>query len=170
MKSKYFLVFILTTLLTLIALAGTSCFDAGYNKTTGGGWFYNTGLPGYPGYNPDSTQKITFGFNAQPVGDPTLGNTKGDFQLVDHDNKINIHGTFTSTNRNTATTNGLTQFLGTAQINGQKFNLNCVFYDASFNGTYGALDGVVVYADNDVAVYAYGGVLGGGNIKLRKEK
>jgi len=76
----------------LLASVTSGCIEIGGNKATGGGWFIDEVTENF----------VTFGFNAKPIGDPyynedletEVRDVKGQFQLVDHTDKIKIHGTF----------------------------------------------------------------------------
>jgi len=85
LKIRLALAFFLVFILALTAL--------GCSKVTGGGWSYDklTEEPDedYPG------NKITFGFNMQPLGpfpDPWV-DAAGNLQLNDHSQNIAVHGT-----------------------------------------------------------------------------
>jgi hypothetical protein len=76
----------------LLVSVTAGCVEIGGNKATGGGWFIDE----------ETESFITFGFNAMPIGDPYINedlqeevrDVKGQFQLIDHTDKIKIHGTF----------------------------------------------------------------------------
>ena len=143
----------------------------GCDKTTGDGWFYNYG---------NEDQKVTFGFNAQPVGEPYLvpgtaiygQNAKGEFQLVDHANKIKIHGTFTITLAYDPTLyEGYQVFGGAASVNGEEgFGVTGYFYDANHDSGYGLGpdDRFQIQAYKGSVSYDYFGVLTGGNVTTHK--
>ena len=78
MKAKYLLVGLL---IAVLAFAGVGC-----SKVTGGGQFIDE----------QTGNKVTFGFNAQPLegGESPFTNAKGHFHLVDHGSKMKIKGTF----------------------------------------------------------------------------
>ncbi len=147
--------------LALLVVIGLIVAAVGCEKTTGGGWFYNNG---------NIDQKVTFGFNAQPVGDM---DAKGQFELQDHSTKTNIHGTFNAT-LGGSNANGLTQFTGTCKIDGQGGHTFAVwFYDAGEPGPNNG-DGLAVWIDpssTDPVTLAlttptYTGTLDGGNIQV----
>jgi len=141
MKARYGLVILLVAVL---ALTGVGC------KATGGGWFID-----------ELTQhKITFGFNGQSTSDEQVATAKGQFQLIDHDLKTRIHGTFTGTYRDSAS-----EFWGTCSINGAgDYDLYLFCGD---NGEPGPTAGDYI----EIGIgwpydYKYQGSLRGGNIKF----
>ena len=145
------------TLVAVLALVGVGCVEIGNNKATGGGWFINE-VDG---------NKITFGFNAQATNGETA---KGQFQLIDHDSGTKVHGTFSVTIDDTATS--LSLFTGTCSINGDDgHSLYVLFYDAGEPGV-NAGDGIAIGIDIDPDVDdpTYYGVLSGGNIQIHKSK
>ncbi len=143
--------------LSILLVAALALFGTGCNKATGGGKFTDewTG------------NKVTFGFNGQPTsgGETPFVNAKGQFQLVDHGTKTNIHGTFTGTydsNDETAS-----WFSGTCSINGEGENyFDVTVTDLSKPGI-GAGDYIVVLI---TGVGTYQGYLEGGNIQVHKAK
>ena len=144
MKARYGLVILLVAVL---ALGGMGC-----NKVTGGGWFTDV----------STGHKITFGFNAQPTGD---GSAKGQFQLVDHDSKTRIHGTFTGTLTETSPSGS--NFWGTCSINGTSDHnlfIWCQDDGDDFGQGSGDLIGIFIYGYRD-----FSGNLTGGNIQVHKE-
>jgi hypothetical protein len=151
MRVKLVLICILVVALTVFLL--------GCPKTTGGGGFIdeNTG------------DKITFGFNAQPVGAPLPDgsqNAKGQFELIDHTTKINIHGDFTITD---ATTNdGASIFAGNCSVNGvEGYTIGIAVTD---NGKPGVDPGDYISVEvSGPSDYSYSGYLQQGNIKVHAE-
>ena len=153
MKAKLALVILLVA---VVALVGVGC------KATGGGWFTNMAVGETYG------NRITFGFNAHlDVEDLTV---KGQLQLIDHDAKTNIHGTFDS-----MTTAG--EWVGTCIVKGEgmvngdgphPLKLFCV--DAGEPGP-GAGDLVDIYiGESSPWLYHYTGFLEGGNIQVHEDK
>ena len=146
MKAKYL---VIALLIAVLALGGMGC--VGEAKTTGGGQFTNTAL-GQP------ASKITFGFNAEASIED--GTTKGQFQLIDHDTKTRIHGSFEGES-------SIEGFTGTCTINGEgsyPFVLSVV--DAGEPGS-AAGDLVNVWINGTLM---YSGYLEGGNIQYHPAK
>lgn len=152
MKTAYWTL----VLLIIIGLIGmTGCIEYPSQKTTGGGWFF------------DSTtgNKITFGFNAQPIED---GDAQGKFQLIDHVDKTRVHGTFFITHDVTAPDSSAL-FEGTCSINGSgDYDLYVIFLDLGEPGI-AAGDNITVGV-NTTAPLIYSGSIGGGNIQIHKDK
>ena len=147
MKAKYGLVVLLVAVLAVVAGGGEAA--AGGNKTTGGatggGWFIDWW----------SEQKITFGFNARPTGDESA---EGEFQLVDHDSKTRIHGTFHSKIGR--------KFHGTCSINGEgDYTFFVICRDGGEPGI--GKDFINIRITGYRFYYGY---LQGGNIKLHEAK
>ena len=165
-------------------------------KATGGGkiddantWWYTydrqTGQWDY-GYD---TTKVTFGFNAKPVGEPTLifsdsyygdyyrQDAKGQMQVNLHDLGLKIHGTFTymeyadpsSPYHNPEES---ADFRGTCTLKGIPGQFYAKYYDRGEPGA-SAGDYVQVYAwASDSTGYAdiqFSGTIDGGNIQLHKK-
>lgn len=152
MKPKYMAIVLLVAVL---ALLGTGC-----NKVTGGGWFIDEA----------TDHKITFGFNAQPIDgvadDQGFIKAKGQFQLVDHDTKEKMHGTFTATWATVSS--GSSGATGTCSINGQD---DVEFYIAAADGGSGldAEDHITIFIYTEPEETVYAGSLKGGNIKVHEE-
>ena len=150
-------------LVAVLALVGTGC---GGDKVTGGGKFTNEVFPNYG-------NKVTFGFNAQPLDEPALPGmvkAKGQFQLIDHTTGMNVHGTFTGTY--IVPSEGVSWFSGTCSIDGEGetyFEITAADDDKSGLGTG---DGVYImigaFGDPNQVIYA--GYLEGGNIQVHKTK
>lgn len=151
MKPKYMAIVLLVAVL---ALLGTGC-----NKATGGGWFLDE----------VTDHKITFGFNAKPIDEPAgqgMIKAKGQFQLVDHDAKTKMHGTFNGTWDTPS--NGTSTFAGTCSINGQD---GVTFYVKATDNDVSGLDAedhILIKISTSPEI-TYAGLLGGGNIKVHKE-
>lgn len=167
MKVKYILVAILVAVL---ALGGMGC-----NKVTGGGSF-----------NDSQAGKITFGFNAQPLGDQSdwyitpfppeppeeFVDAKGQFQMVIHGSKTKIHGTFEGTYAYMQPDSDA-QFYGTCLIDGvpTDFTVRVVDDDKAGLGT-GDLISIFI-GTKDPSIFdtpTYSGILQGGNIKVHEAK
>ncbi len=143
MKAKYLLVGLL---IAVLALGSMGC--VGEAKTTGGGKFTDV----------SSDHKITFGFNAKASLED--GTTTGQFQLIDHDTKKRIHGSFEGES-------SIEGFTGTCTINGEgsyPFVLSVV--DAGEPGS-DAGDLVNVWINGTLM---YSGFLEGGNIQSHPAK
>lgn len=142
---------VLPVLLIVVLMFGVS----GCGKTTGGGWFYNYG---------DTSQKITFGFNAQP----TDYGAKGQFELIDSLNKLNLHGTFNEIPHGTPPRNIPVGsiFSGTCTVNGQGPYPFCAGFSDVDPEEIGPGDAVSVYVEYGDQDLEYEGVLGGGNIMV----
>ena len=144
MKARYGLVI---CLVAVLALTGVGC------KATGGGWFID-----------ELTQhKITFGFNGQSTSDEPVATAKGQFQLVDHDSKMRIHGTFEGTYRDDAS-----EFWGTCSINGTDTDSLYVFCLDDDEVGMGLGDYIEIGIGDWPYLYHYQGALQGGNIKFLK--
>jgi hypothetical protein len=151
MKAKLALVVVLVAVL---ALAGVGC-----NKVTGGGWFIDTG----------TGNKITIGFNAQPTGVPTVEaslvdpiTAKGQFELIDHDSKTRVHGSFEGTYASTG--EGASYFEGTCSVNGGESESFWVLASDDIDFGDGPVDSIEI-SIGDGHLY-YNGVLQGGNIQV----
>jgi len=148
-------------LVAVLALVGTGC--VGGDKVTGGGRFTD-GLTGH---------KITFGFNAQPVPVDELNGSvfvkaKGQFQLVDHDAKSRIHGTFTGTY--IVPSEYASWFSGRCSVNGEDdvyFEVTAADDDKS---GLGVGDGIFIKVGYPFPFLTYAGYLEGGNIQVHKTK
>jgi len=156
MKAKLALV---ALLVAVLALTGVGC-----SKANGGGWFTNTASGNDWGYG----HRITFGFNAQY--DDEDGTVKGQFQLIDHDAKINLHGTFDSTETmGWFDFGGLCVVKGKADVNGEEIPFEVTYAD---NGEPGvdARDSIQVYVGEAYPwLYCYiGDPIGGGNIQYHE--
>lgn len=167
-------------LVAVLALTGVGC-----SKTTGGGWFINESPIGDA-----EGHKITFGFNAQPTGDGDgdgdffgLGNgeveAKGQIQIIDHDAKTNIHGTFTGTYTGSlfdmGTDEGYAVFYGVCSVEGEEVPFWVEFSDNMvFDSDVGPVDFVFVNIGTDVypnpGEIQYSGVIQGGNINIHQDK
>ena len=89
MKAKYILSGLLMVAL-VIGGTGYGVAAKAEGKVTGGGTFTHAAWPSdYANFG----DKISFGFNGQRLNN---GEAKGQFQLVNHDKGIKIHGTFSS--------------------------------------------------------------------------
>ena len=141
-------------LVAVLALTGVGCTS----KVTGGGWFINT-APG------DSLEhRITFGFNAQLV-DVEDGTVKGQFQLIDHDAKTNIHGTFESMTL-AGEWAGVCMVKGEGMVDGEylPFTLHVIDIGEPAPGP-----GDIVHIEiGEPVLYVYSGNLGGGNIQAHE--
>ena len=153
--------------LAIILMVGLLAGTMGCKKTTGGGWFIDE----FTG------NKVTFGFNAQPVGEPWIdpyGNwyrdAKGQFQLIDHGAKIRIHGTFTTTWAEDGTNE--TDFVSyDASVNGVGGYGVCVLLRDYGEPGPSAGDAIAIPWVRDSfgnVVYDAQGYLGGGNIQVHK--
>jgi len=92
MKGKYILSGLLMVALVIGGTGYGVAADSG-GKVTGGGTFNHAGPPSsYANFG----DKISFGFNGQTKN----GVVKGQFQLVNHDKGIKMHGTFDTYNGN----------------------------------------------------------------------
>ena len=152
-------------LVAVLALFGTGC--VGGNKVTGGGRFTD-GL---------TRNKITFGFNAQPIPvDELTGGVipaafikaKGQFQLVDHDAKTRIHGTFNGTYIQPS--EEASWFSGRCSVNGTDdvyFEITVTDDDKS---GLGVGDGIFIKVGYPFPFLTYAGYLEGGNIQVHKTK
>ena len=169
MKAKLALAVLLVAVL---AMVGAGC------KTTGGGWF-----------NDVDDGKVTFGFNAQstdgdtdapppqpPPGWETMA-AKGQFQMVVHDTKTRMHGTFTGT-WVSSQTGGESYFGGTCSVNGEApepFFIQC--RDLGEPGFSEGDQIIIVIGTDDPGAWVldpssyllYSGTLGGGNIQVHKK-
>jgi hypothetical protein len=153
----FFLVFILAT-----TALGCGEEEWEVSKTTGGGWFYD-----------DITDaKVTFGFTAKPTEpdpeDPDVWYlAKGQFQLIDHSEKIRVHGTFYWALRETPTQT--TDFWGWCTVNGvDGFLYEAGFWDEGESGPDKG-DYIGFYAFKGSESYYWQGELQGGNIKIHKK-
>ncbi len=170
MKAKLALVVLLVA---VVALVGAGC------KTTGGGRF-----------NDIVHGKVTFGFNAQSTGGDTDGpspppwlsgewetiGAKGQFQMVVHDSKTKIKGTFTGT-WVSSQTGDQSYFFGMGSINGGE--TEPFFIRSQDFGEPGFGEGdqiIIVIGTNDPNplswppdVSIYSGTLEAGNIKVHKK-
>jgi len=160
MKAKLALI---VALVAVLALAGVGC-DTGA-KVTGGGWF-NDSMNGVYDSATDtwSGNRVNFGFNAQVDKN---GEVKGQFQLIDHDANINLHGTFDHMDI-LGLWGGVCVVKGIGSVNGEDvpFELSCI--DAGEPGpSAGDMVAVWVYADSPLF---YSGYLEGGNVQVHKAK
>jgi len=150
-------------LVAVLALVGTGC-GLGGDKVTGGGRFTD-GL---------TDHKITFAFNAQPLdplkedpGYPFI-KAKGQFQLVDHDAKTRIHGTFNGTY--IVPSEGASWFMGTCSVNGED---DVYFEITALDDDKAGLDvgdGIFIKVGYPFPFLTYAGYLEGGNIQVHKTK
>ena len=154
MKGKYLVV---ALLIAVLAIGSLGC-----NKVTGGGQFTDewTG------------NKVTFGFNAQPIAseDSVFTGAKGQFQLIDHDAKTNIHGTFDtgynapSFDPEDPTLPPTSWFSGTCSIDGEGEYYFEVTATDNGNSSLGVGDYILIMA----GPYTYQGYLESGNIQVHK--
>lgn len=122
MKKRIIVNLVLATLL-IISVILTGC-----NKTTGGGAFYDETTGNF----------VTFGFNAQPVGEPYLDDSgeyvqdaKGHFTLIDHTIKTKIKGAFNITGAVQSGFETESAFSGTCMVNREgPYDLYGHFLDA----------------------------------------
>jgi hypothetical protein len=152
MNSKIIKAGILLVSLLLVAVLVIGCTGGpnyGFNKTTGGGWFIDK----------TTGDKVTLGFTAQPTG---VGTAKGEFQIVDHGTKTNLHGTFTTTSTGAGDA-GYTTFAGTCRIDGVDSDFTVWFFDGG-QGKTGIGDQIGI----QVGSFYGNGVLQGGNIQVHK--
>ena len=115
--------------LIIVAALTMSSFACLFAKTTGGGAFYD-----------EDGNYVTFGFNAQPVGEPytvdevTFQDAKGQFQLVNHTTKTKINGSFTDALVDVESEDLATLFWGTCTVNKQgPFTFQAAFYDSNMD-------------------------------------
>ena len=87
MKAKYILSGLLMVALVIGGTGYGVAADSG-GKVTGGGTFINTAGGSNDYASPGN--KISFGFNGQRLDN----GAKGQFQLVNHDKRMRLHGTF----------------------------------------------------------------------------
>jgi hypothetical protein len=177
MKAKLALV---VASIAVLAVVGVGC-----GKVTGGGWFYDEQLG----------DKVTVTANAQQTSDVTewlpdmvglvgKADAKGEFQLVDHVTKTNIHGTFTGTYAGSLADNFATEepvfgavYWGICSVNGGADEPFWVefFCDTDFNPEdgVGPIDyvrisiGPAEYPDIGENVM-YSGEIKGGNMMVHK--
>jgi len=161
----------------IMAMSSLSVFLlSGCFKTTGGGWFLD-----------DEGDVVNFGFNAQPVGEPT-GNcdgypfpfpdvptcweAKGTLTLIDHGNvsgeRLKLKGSFTGTfNPESGDPSDGSQFNGTATLNGQEYDMG---FRVSDYGEGRLDDGdfffLMLEPKGGGELIVYIGNLGGGNIQV----
>jgi hypothetical protein len=160
--------------LVILLVVSLAVFTLGCPKTTGGGWFYDE----------DTGDKITFGFNAKPVGAPyncgrygdemNCQDAKGKFQLVDHndplveDDDTVVHGSFFVTVEGESVW-GYVTFGGTCRVNGTgEYDFDVVLYDEDLGGLgQGDWVELTIYNVGGENLYYSGNVAaGGGNIKI----
>ena len=159
----------LTILLISLLLLSMLVVGTGCNKMTGGGWFIDE----------VSGSKITVGFNAQPLDepsdlDPDLSQAKGQFQLIDHGTKDRIRVTFIATYDGDAPV--VSDFGGPATINGEGGYI--VVVEVHDNGEPGIQAGDLVSlslfdedeVDPENPLRRYYGWLGGGNVQVHEEE
>ncbi|MFC1847034.1 hypothetical protein ACFLYS_03145 [Chloroflexota bacterium] len=164
MKFKFVLVFVLMVLLVSVT---AGCIEIGGNKATGGGWFIDEVTENF----------ITFGFNAKPTGvsyynedlETEVRDVKGQFQLVDHTDKIKIHGTFNFGAPDLDITDN-SAFLGECFVDNDGPHLfgALLTVEAEVSSVYLWIDmndDLTDNADPNIDKY-YGGDLGGGSIKI----
>lgn len=160
-KPKLVLGLLLVIILSvaLVTIAGCETYNSG--KVTGGGSFINGSADqAAQVVVPSPGDKITFGFNAQPVNG---GPAKGEFQLIDHTTNTNIHGTFDVAID--VVNPVFSDFSGSATINGEAgHSIEVTFYDSGMKGSNKG-DGVLVSIDG---APTYDGILQGGNITIHK--
>ena len=173
MKAKYALVILLVAVL---ALTGVGC-----KKVTGGGWFIGDFSSEHPG------NKISFGFNAHPLGiqgeeydvypepgwePPEQIKAKGQFQMVDHTAKTKYHGTFNGTYAYIQPDN-MAHFSGTLLMDGNPTDFCVVFSDTGESGA-SAGDWIEIFIGTKdypgIGIPStYGGSLQGGNTQVHKK-
>jgi len=143
----------LVLLLAFALMVGVACF-----KTTGGGWFID-----------QEGNKITFGFTAQPVGEPgdITQEAKGKFQLVDHGTKTRIHGTFTTTFTVSDTPSTESFFWGPCTVNGVDGYSFYVMVSDYGEPALSAGDEIEIKVMGEEEHFHYG-FLRGGNIQIHK--
>lgn len=146
-------------LVAVLALVGTGC-----TKATGGGQFKDV----WTGH------KISFGFNAHPLVDEDAGypfvKAKGQFQMIDHDTKTKVHGTFTGTY--VQPSDNASWFMGTCSVNGADdvyFEITATDLEKAGIGVGDhifIMVGELGYPDT----VTYEGILNGGNIQFHRAK
>ena len=136
--------------LVLIVTLGFGCLLPADGAMTGGGFLENC-----------QGDKATFGFNVKgtQVGEGDNYDVKGQFQLVDHAEKLRIHGTFC----------GFSALLGIAwgecRVNREgPFDFTLYAFDA---GEPGINDYISVLIEVKGPDLKYKGTLDGGNIQVR---
>ena len=151
MKRKLWFGFLVLVLFTA-AITGI-----GWTKMTGGGWFI------------DSTtgSKISIGFNGIPqegdfvVGEYTMRNAKGQFQLIDHETGDKIHCNFLGTQELDGKPY-VSHFVGSAKLNGEDgYYASLQLHNDVDYGTMGAGDFIAVSVLNPdlTPVVSYSGFL-----------
>ena len=132
--------------------------------------------------------KITFGFNAQPVGKPTkheeygyiwyTQDAKGQLQVNLHDLDLKIHGKFTSmkyidSSHTDYDSEASADFLGECTINGMPGTFEASYYDRGEPGVL-AGDDILVAANASDGIITimvdFSSTIDGGNIQLHKKQ